>query len=84
MIKLVKIEKGMGNGVKIKIFLGSIYNLHGETQNLYEQDGILVPLGNNFFREFNCFKKIRFRLPQKFTSTRRFGTLMSVLHHLGW
>jgi len=58
MIRLVKIKKGMGNRVKIKIFPGSIYYLHGETQNLYKQDGILVPLGNNFFGGLNCFKKI--------------------------
>jgi hypothetical protein len=35
MTKLVNIEKGIGNRVKIKIFPGSIYYLHGETQNLY-------------------------------------------------
>jgi hypothetical protein len=58
MIRLVKIKKGMGNHVKIKIFLGSIYYLHRETQNLYKQDGILVPPRNNFFGELNCFRKI--------------------------
>jgi len=84
MIRLIKIKKGMSNRVKIKIFPRSIYYLHGETQNLYKQDGILVPPGNNFFGELNCFRKIWFRLPQKFTSTRKFGTLMLVLHHLGW
>jgi hypothetical protein len=49
---LVKIEKGMGNRIKIKILPGSIYYPHGETYNLYKQDGILVPLGNKNFGEF--------------------------------
>nr|AND48510.1 beta'' subunit of RNA polymerase [Flatbergium sericeum] len=49
---LVKIEKGMGNRVKIKILPGSIYYPGGETQNLYKQDGILVPPGNKIFGEF--------------------------------
>nr|AND47856.1 beta'' subunit of RNA polymerase [Sphagnum strictum] len=49
---LVKIEKGMGNRVKIKILPGSIYYPRGETQNLYKQDGILVPPGNKIFGEF--------------------------------
>jgi hypothetical protein len=40
MTRLVKIEKGMGNHVKIKIFLGSIYYPHGETQNLFKQNGL--------------------------------------------
>jgi hypothetical protein len=36
MTRLVKIEKVMGNCVKIKIFPRSIYYPHGETQNLYK------------------------------------------------
>jgi hypothetical protein len=52
VIGLVKMERGMGNHVKIKILPGSVYYLHGETHNLYKQDGILVPPGNKKFREF--------------------------------
>ncbi len=43
MTGLVKIEKGMGNLVKIKILPKSIYYLHGKTQNLHKQNDILVP-----------------------------------------
>jgi hypothetical protein len=49
---LVKIEKGMGNRVKIKILPRSIYYPHGETENPYKQDGILVPQGNKIFGKF--------------------------------
>nr|QZJ47902.1 RNA polymerase beta'' subunit [Sphagnum palustre] len=54
---LVKIEKGMGNRVKIKILPGSIYYPRGETQNLYKQNGILVPPGNKIFLPFFSSRK---------------------------
>nr|AND48347.1 beta'' subunit of RNA polymerase [Eosphagnum rigescens] len=49
---LVKIEKGVGNRVKIKILPGSIYYPGGETQNFDKQDGLLVSPGNPIFGEF--------------------------------
>jgi hypothetical protein len=58
---LVKIEKGMGDRVKIKILLGSIYYPRGEIQNVYKQNGILVPPGNKFFGEFQFKNWIYFQ-----------------------